>query len=408
MANRNHTKVSRGLVEGVLFILFAIAVAILLTVGRAPGYDQGRYSSDKTQVPSPMSHVNVGENQQSVELEIGNPAIAAEPKVAAKPTGVVPPPSQSAPSPPVPTPAITVTTYISKEVLVATVGSGPGQIGIQYYRSSPPDGPQSFDVDERGNIYILDQANKRVNKYDANGKFVSSFSFPESVAPMGIAVWKDGTVFLADERDQTVKKYDESGRLLLAYNTAPGTSESGKVEFQADGVRIDRAGNVYAIGMGGLGQLVAAEVGTVQAAHSRDAMSDKVKPDTALKEGRISGRFVREDKTLSAYIEMTRPTGQKQVLRINIGQLPVAGHPLEATPDGAVYLHTITQIVPGRDGYNTWVVKFDKSGTLVGAALFPREFYTSTRRSAVVDEMGRIYYMQVLKDSIHVFRWETR
>ncbi len=100
------------------------------------------------------------------------------------PTPVIWMPDMPAKATPVPTayrmtPEPDQVSFISSTVMVATKGSGPGQVAITNgWGSCGIGGPSSYDVDSKGNIYIADVLNYRVNKYDASGKFVLSFDYP--------------------------------------------------------------------------------------------------------------------------------------------------------------------------------------------------------------------------------------
>ncbi|MBE0449122.1 MAG: hypothetical protein IBX64_13700, partial [Actinobacteria bacterium] len=91
----------------------------------------------------------------------------------------------------------------------AVVVSGPwgkeaGQFG----------GAGSFAVNKVGNIYILDQANERVQIFDAQGKFKSKFAI-ELEAPDYIAVDASGATYITDFWDaREVYVYSRDGKLI--------------------------------------------------------------------------------------------------------------------------------------------------------------------------------------------------
>ncbi|MCU0607504.1 MAG: hypothetical protein MUF78_08845 [Candidatus Edwardsbacteria bacterium] len=57
--------------------------------------------------------------------------------------------------------------YVKETILQAKWGKGEGQLGN--FR-----GPTAIVADEEGNFYLLDYDNKRVNKYDKNGEYITN------------------------------------------------------------------------------------------------------------------------------------------------------------------------------------------------------------------------------------------
>ncbi len=65
------------------------------------------------------------------------------------------------------------------DVVVCPFGKGNGQVGCSKFVDVADcfhiDGVCNFDVDVNGNIYVVDRANCRVQKFNNNGQFVSKF-----------------------------------------------------------------------------------------------------------------------------------------------------------------------------------------------------------------------------------------
>jgi sugar lactone lactonase YvrE len=88
-------------------------------------------------------------------------------------------------------------------------GGGPGQIET----------PLGVASDGRGNVYVVDQSNHRVQRYTADGRFVrqwgqlgarpGQFGFPR-----GIAVDAAGHVFVADGDNDRVQRFTPEGRFV--------------------------------------------------------------------------------------------------------------------------------------------------------------------------------------------------
>ncbi len=90
--------------------------------------------------------------------------------------------------------------------------------------------PTNVAVDKEGNVYVTDTLNDRVEIFDADGTFISTFGKngdgPGYFArPKGIAVDVDGHIWVADSMQQRVQVFNNEGRLLIYFGelgTYPG------------------------------------------------------------------------------------------------------------------------------------------------------------------------------------------
>jgi sugar lactone lactonase YvrE len=116
-------------------------------------------------------------------------------------------------------------------------GSGNGQ--FQY--------PNGSAVDKNGNVYVVDQANSRIEKFTSNGSYLSQWGSTGSgngqfLAPTGIAVDTLGNVYVTDTGNHRVQKFTTGGFYLAQW----GTAGSGPGQFTtAYGIAVDVSGNVY-------------------------------------------------------------------------------------------------------------------------------------------------------------------
>ncbi len=110
-----------------------------------------------------------------------------------------------------------------------SLGSGPGQL----------DTPRGIAVDDSGNIYVADNRNHRVEKFDSSGNYVSEFD--KGGIPEGIAVY-NGTIYVVDRNSTNVKEFTPDGRLLYSFGS-PGTN-TGQLS-NPERIAIDSSGNIY-------------------------------------------------------------------------------------------------------------------------------------------------------------------
>lgn len=82
--------------------------------------------------------------------------------------------------------------------------------------------PTYVAVDHDGNVYVTDTLNSRIQIFDADGQFISTFGRAGDrpgffSRPKGVAVDGDGHVWVADSAQDNVQVYDRSGQLLAFF-----------------------------------------------------------------------------------------------------------------------------------------------------------------------------------------------
>jgi len=82
--------------------------------------------------------------------------------------------------------------------------------------------PEGVAVDRNGNVYVTDTFNDRVEIFDADGQFISTFGKNgdnprDFERPKGIAIDGDGHIWVVDAVQNMVKVYDQQGRLLIYF-----------------------------------------------------------------------------------------------------------------------------------------------------------------------------------------------
>jgi DNA-binding beta-propeller fold protein YncE len=82
--------------------------------------------------------------------------------------------------------------------------------------------PECVAVDSDGNVYVTDTFNNRIEIFDADGNFISTFGkngdAPNDLErPKGIAVDGDGHIWVVDAATNQVKVFRSDGRLLIYF-----------------------------------------------------------------------------------------------------------------------------------------------------------------------------------------------
>jgi DNA-binding beta-propeller fold protein YncE len=125
-----------------------------------------------------------------------------------------------------------------------------GTPGKNHFSTAPGDfgGPQGVAVDKDGNVYVTDTINDRVEIFDADGGFISTFGQngdgPGFFArPKGIAVDVDGHIWVADEVQDRLQVFNREGQVLTYIGTGHGNLPG---QFKAlVGVAIDKNNRVF-------------------------------------------------------------------------------------------------------------------------------------------------------------------
>jgi tripartite motif-containing protein 71 len=114
-------------------------------------------------------------------------------------------------------------------------GHGPGEF----------DSPVGLAIDARDRLYVSDFLNKRVQTFEPDGTFLTSF--PVAPYPGGIAVDVEGLVYIAHWNDSKVAVYSPKGELVRGW----GSKGKADGEFQlAGGLAVSKDGEVYVADQG--------------------------------------------------------------------------------------------------------------------------------------------------------------
>jgi YD repeat-containing protein len=118
-----------------------------------------------------------------------------------------------------------------------TVGTADGQL------KSPGD----IAIAANGDLFVVDRANNRVERFNQEGKFVSKFGSLGSAPgqfnrPCSIAIDASGNLWVADANNNRIEKFNEKGEFLKAV----GSAGTGNAQFkEPEGITVDAKGNVY-------------------------------------------------------------------------------------------------------------------------------------------------------------------
>jgi uncharacterized protein (TIGR03663 family) len=103
-------------------------------------------------------------------------------------------------------------TVVAPTRIVGEFGSAPGQFAE----------PRGLAADARGNLYVADTKNNRIQVFDGNGQYVRSFGSAGSAdgqlkEPGGVAIDSDGSVIVADTWNHRIARFAADGSWLGAF-----------------------------------------------------------------------------------------------------------------------------------------------------------------------------------------------
>jgi DNA-binding beta-propeller fold protein YncE len=103
-------------------------------------------------------------------------------------------------------------------------------------------------VDAHGNIFVSDYENKRVQKFDAQGNFITAWGMGADIEvtgiPEGIAIDDQGQVYITDYSLGRIQVFDNDGNWLRSF----GSESITKPLFrQPVAIALDDDGHFYVV-----------------------------------------------------------------------------------------------------------------------------------------------------------------
>jgi predicted membrane-bound mannosyltransferase/DNA-binding beta-propeller fold protein YncE len=131
------------------------------------------------------------------------------------------------------------------QVFGSGIGAGAGQF----------QSPQGIDVAADGSIFVADSLNHRIQKFDPNGQFITSFGGPGESSqpglfrePWAVAAAPDGSIYVADTWNHRMQHFNADGAYLNGWgvegNTGGQATGDPGVFFGPRGIAVDKDGRV--------------------------------------------------------------------------------------------------------------------------------------------------------------------
>ncbi len=118
-------------------------------------------------------------------------------------------------------------------------GSGPGEFNL----------PRDVAVGDKGQLYVVDGGNFRVQVFDANGKYLQSFGavgkqLGNFARPKEVATDRQGNVYVVDAAFGNFQIFNADGELLM-YVGERGERDAPARYMLPSGIAVDEDGRIY-------------------------------------------------------------------------------------------------------------------------------------------------------------------
>jgi PKD repeat protein len=120
--------------------------------------------------------------------------------------------------------------------------------------------PEGVAIDDAGNVYVVDTNNHRIQKFDANGTFITTWghegspSLPGEIPvieangnfsfPTGVAIDGESFVYVADSGNNRIQKFDANGTFITKWGGWPVGYGDGQFSGLR-GIAADEDGYIY-------------------------------------------------------------------------------------------------------------------------------------------------------------------
>ncbi|HEY5269487.1 MAG TPA: SMP-30/gluconolactonase/LRE family protein, partial [Anaerolineales bacterium] len=143
-------------------------------------------------------------------------------------------------------PYAAITTTASPDLVLGTAGSEPKQF----------QSPRAVAVAADGSLYVVDSMNDRIQHLSQDGEVLQVWGTHADVSqgsapggtfnePWGIAVAPDGSVFVADTWNYRIQKFTADGTFVTMWGFFGGASDSSEAFYGPRGLAVDAQGRVY-------------------------------------------------------------------------------------------------------------------------------------------------------------------
>ena len=273
--------------------------------------------------------------------------------------------------------------YISTTLIETSWGKEDNMFGISF--EAEGNCPQSLDVDEKGNLAIVDLANKRIQFYSFNGNWKGNFSINSN--PFDIK-FLNGNIALLAPYDFLIETFSRKGILIN------DIAISRKIDL-IDGLRANQ--DQISI------QTIEQKQYMVNSKTTQlmQLQSQQQGLQSHIPEVRFQTRWV--DSHTGKLIIIDEQTNSERIILLTTKARLGSVVFLDTDEDGYIYVRK--ELFDKKNKSFFEVDKIDFSGTLNNSIKIKNENIISPYRPITVDKKGNIYVLQIHEEKFSVIKW---
>jgi hypothetical protein len=289
-------------------------------------------------------------------------------------------------------------TYVSQVIINASWGEEPGQFGIYEPEEGPTLGPQALTIAPKGDIYIDDGYNGRIQKFSNNGELISII--PLSEGGIEICIDQSGNIYLYNSGivPKRIFQYDDKGNLLKKYPIL--WDDLGMRVVGGARIFCDSSGRLFlCYRSDSLKVPMIFQVGTTEMVFSEEQQKATLREgfvgsnNVILNQGKI---FQNKEGDLHLVDDFSRSVKKFSSYKMNLGQAGFTG------VDEQMNIYTL-KYDRGKDV--EVMRKYNSAGDLITEFNIQQDYYVHAMRTLVLDEHGNVYVMSTSKDGLKIIKW---
>ncbi|TET54496.1 MAG: hypothetical protein E3J54_01980 [Actinobacteria bacterium] len=278
----------------------------------------------------------------------------------------------------------------AKLFLKGSWGTSEGQFGMKNEDWVP--GPMSLTAGPNNHLYILDQENKRVQRFSENTKLLNVIKI-DNTNYEDIAIDEEGFIYLLDSvSEHLVKKININGKIIRTYSLAKSIHPITGLFVKNKQVLVEtNHDKLYIIGS-----------------------TSKTKSSVSQLKSKTSGRTGTDFKT---EVELTRQGGVEAQIKGHhpLDSISITGHQkvysiISVDSDDEENIYIVLDIAESDKLYNLGKDKLlglviNNTGVLKSKFYASNSYYTAHFRKFALSPNGTVYQMQTKLDGVVVWKW---
>lgn len=281
----------------------------------------------------------------------------------------------------------------AETVVSARWGDGEDGLGVSYDGETV--GPNSFGVDDRSRVYVLDQVNRRIVRYDG-GRVETSFPLPDARFD-DLVVARDRFVALSRDGERRALVFDQEAGLIATLPVAPALGAISRLAVVDGDVCVQcptqSAMDLHAIG----------DIDGRRYEESRQAVP---RPAVTLPDGvTLEAAKVDENHIKVAFVDH-KGAEKRRLLVHSVRDISAIVDILTDKHGNVFVVYALYKESASEKTKGCLVIaKYSADGDLLGRVETRDDFTPEPQRKVAVSEDGALYQLVTDRDGAGVLRW---